>query len=518
MHKSIYFLLIGLVLSLTSCRKDFDTEPSQGNLEFSKQTVYLDTIFSNIGSSTYMLKVYNRSNKDISIPSIKLGKGDSKYRLMVDGMTGLDADNNGQGDGRVFPNVELLAKDSLFIFIETTVGIADANPTDFLYTDEIQFQSVNGIQKVNLVTLIQDANFIFPNRDIDTRIKEKLVINGVQTKTEGHALTDAELNWTNTKPYVVYGYAMVPNGKTLNIQQGTKVYFHADSGIIVDTGGTLKVNGQPSIYDAEGNVVVNNEVTFEGDRLEPSFEDTSGQWSAVLIASGTDNVIEHLTLKNSALGIFLQTLSNIEQPKVTINNSQIYNSSFAGIYAQHGNITGTNLVVANAGQACVAAVSGGSYNYTNCTFSNYWGSPDQVSVNMSNYDTDENGNVINIVALDQANFRNCIIYGSNSVQLYLPKDNGAAFNTDFKNCLVKFNDAGLNISSDGWYDQVRNEENGNIINEDPKFKNVFSNKFNIPEDSPANGAGSISGLLVDVLGNNRYSPYDIGAYESVPAN
>ena len=164
MRNAIYALLIGIIVLMSSCRKDFDTSPSTGTLQFSKQTVYLDTVFSNIGSSTYMLKVYNRSNKDITIPSIRLAKADSKYRLMVDGMTGTDADGNGQGDGRVFPNVELLAKDSLFIFIETTASIADANPTDFLYTDQIEFSSTNGTQKVNLVTLVQDAVFFISRK------------------------------------------------------------------------------------------------------------------------------------------------------------------------------------------------------------------------------------------------------------------------------------------------------------------------------------------------------------------
>lgn len=95
-----------------------------------------------------MLKVYNRSNDDISIPTISLAKGNaSKYRIMVDGMTGLDSDNNGIGDGKLFQNVELLAKDSLFVFIETTVDIASANPADMLYTDEIVFGSAFGEQK-----------------------------------------------------------------------------------------------------------------------------------------------------------------------------------------------------------------------------------------------------------------------------------------------------------------------------------------------------------------------------------
>ena len=89
MRQFIVLLFIGVIISLSSCRKDFSTVPSTGALTFSASKVYLDTIFTNISSSTYMLKVYNHSNKDISIPTIQLGKGlASKYRIMVDGMTG----------------------------------------------------------------------------------------------------------------------------------------------------------------------------------------------------------------------------------------------------------------------------------------------------------------------------------------------------------------------------------------------------------------------------------------------
>ena len=59
--------VLSCVILWSSCRNDFETVPSTGNLEFSRDTVYLDTIFSNIGSSTYNLKVYNRSDDDINI-------------------------------------------------------------------------------------------------------------------------------------------------------------------------------------------------------------------------------------------------------------------------------------------------------------------------------------------------------------------------------------------------------------------------------------------------------------------
>ena len=77
----------------------------------SKDTVFLDTIFTNIGSATYNLKVYNRGNDDITIPAISLERGlDSNYRLNVDGIPGKD-----------FENIDILSKDSIFIFIEVIV-------------------------------------------------------------------------------------------------------------------------------------------------------------------------------------------------------------------------------------------------------------------------------------------------------------------------------------------------------------------------------------------------------------
>ena len=65
-------------------------------------------VFTNIGSSTYNLKVYNRSDNDIVIPTLRLGQGqNSNYRLNVDGLTG-----DGPIAGKEFTDVELLANDS----------------------------------------------------------------------------------------------------------------------------------------------------------------------------------------------------------------------------------------------------------------------------------------------------------------------------------------------------------------------------------------------------------------------
>jgi len=153
--KYLYVLaLLSCLVFWSSCRNDFESVASTGNLEFSRDTVYLDTVFTNIGSSTYNLKVYNRSNEDINIPTIRLEQGESSnYRLNVDGIP-----------GKTFENIQILAKDSIFIFIETTIDITNfPNPDNaFLYTDKIQFDSGGNQQNVDLVTLIQDAVFFVP--------------------------------------------------------------------------------------------------------------------------------------------------------------------------------------------------------------------------------------------------------------------------------------------------------------------------------------------------------------------
>ncbi len=507
MRNVLFLTLVGILLSLSSCRKDFETVASNGTLEFSKSKVYLDTVFSKISSSTYTLKVYNRSNKDISIPSIQLEKGlTSKFRLMVDGMTG--------NQGKQFSNVELLAKDSLYIFIEATVNVNETQ-ADYTYNDRILFDNGNNQQSVDLVTLVQDAHFIFPTRALNSTVKEKLNIAGV-VGVEGHVLTDSELHWTKDKPYVIYGYAAVPDGKTLIIDPGTKVYFHADtySGLIVDSTAKILVNGNLNeINTTTGAIITQNEVTFEADRLEPDFEDTPGQWGTVLLFSGQDNLISHLVLKNATVGLYIQSNVSNTTAKLNIENSQIYNCSNYGILTFYSQITGQNLVINSAGQASLACYEGGPYMFTHCTFNNNWQSSKQSAVLVSDFHY-ENSVAANPTSVT-ATFKNCIIYGSNNFELYLGHASNS-FAATFNHCLVKFNESGnSNMNANTDYDVIRSSNTfGNITTPEPKFKNIYKNQLTIEASSGAIGTAQFDPLFpFDILHNTRTNPSDIGAYK-----
>src|SRR5690606_13272904 len=391
--KYLYNLLILVcVISLASCRDDFNFEPATGSeLTFSKDTVYLDTIFSNIGSSTYNLKVYNKSNKDIKIPSISLGKGDnSHFRLMVDGMP-----------GKSFNNIELLAKDSLFIFVETTVDIKQqTNGKEFLYTDEILFQAGNNQQKVDLVTLVKDAVFLYPQKFQDGSYES---LNFGDTQIYGFFLDENdvvngnELDWTNDKPYVIYGYAAVPPNKTLNISAGTEIHFHRNSGLVTFSD---------AVIDADGSI--ENPIVFQGDRLEPSFEDIPGQWDGIWISQDSDATFNNVIIKNAVDGLFI----NKNKLPVNLTNLQIYNCEKNGLLLQVANIIGKNIVTNNCGVAALNINYGGTYDFTHCTFANYWNRQNQTAVVINN------GDGTNEFAL-QAHFKNSIIYGNASESLLM---------------------------------------------------------------------------------------------------
>lgn len=503
MRNSIFFLFIVLAFSMTSCRKDFEFERSNGKLGFSKDTVYLDTVFTNVGSSTYTLKVYNRSDNDISIPTIKLGKADSKYRMMIDGMRGDEG-----SEGKVFSNVELLANDSLYVFIETTIDYEEfENPeAEYLYTDQIQFDSGTNLQTVELVTLVKDAVFLYPARDSEG-IYEQIPIGvdeeGNPVTGRGFFLEDTELHWTNEKPYVIYGYAGVPANKTLTIDPGARVHFHSGSAIIAYSGSSIKVNGAQSLTDE-----LENEVIFEGDRLEPAFADSPGQWLAIWLTNGsTGHDFNNLTIKNATVGILVSgnTGTGNAEADLKLKNVQIYNSSNAGILAQTGYITGENVVINWAGSASLACTYGGKYNFTHCTFNNNW-SGRKYGVLLNNYIT---GAVPPTQPLVEANFKNCIVFSSNQSGLLLDKsDSAEVFNYNFTKCQIKLSTS-IN-TTDNLYSFVNDAANIKR-NGTPDFLDINNNKLVIGEDSDARGFGENLGGN-DINGTIRNNPPDLGAY------
>jgi hypothetical protein len=466
--QSLYWVLTAIILGLilfNSCRKElsFDTSPDF-KLAFSSDTIVFDTVFTTIGSVTRQLHVYNRGDKPVNISSVKLAGGDaSPFRLNID------------GHASEAYNVELRAKDSLYIFVKVTINPNNvSNP--LIQNDSILFIINGQKQIVNLVAWGQDAHFYN-----NTVLSDDVVL-------------------ANDKPHVIYGSLTIDSLHTLTIQEGTRLYFHKDAELIVKNSATLKVNGS-----------IENPVVFRGDRLEMEYDSLPGQWGRIWLSAGSkNNEIDYAEIRNAYIGIQVETSGNYPEPTLRLGNTVIKNMTYYGLLAQTTWVQAFNCVFDGCGGNEIALTVGGNYDFRHCTVGNYWtySARRSPSILISNYYSDSLG--AHSQELANAYFGNCIIYGNSDDEILLQKQASAAFNVKFDHCLLHTfltADAPANFT-----DCIRNKE--------PKFKNVHKHNFELDTLSPAKDFGTLtifSGVFGDIShdikGIDRTASPDLGAYE-----
>lgn len=491
--KSLLFLGLILII-LASCRKEEVITTATSELRFSADTIFLDTVFETIGSSTYELKVYNDSKETISIPNIRLGDPSSAYRLNIDGQSSNSANS-----------VEILPEDSIYIFVEVNAGQVQGSP-ELLIEDEIIFELNGRSQSVELVSLAKQAIFHFPNRFI-------VLGSGPGSVVIPYSIIDCNETWDASLPHVVYGYAVVDSGCTLTINPGTNVHFHENSGLWVFNEGQLNI--APGAIPGRGD-----SVTFSSDRLEPFYENIPGQWGGVLgglyIGQSARANINNLVLKNAVNG--LRSDSAIYTDQLRISNSYILNSSRTAFYAGYSNVEAQNLVIANQGLYGFYAF-GGNYEFRHCSFLNFWNQStrQESSVLLTNFleFQDADGNIQRISRdLEKAYFGNCVIDGNNAQELSFAEDPNALFSFSFNEVMMKLDndleDRGFSITDPGF--------NNVLVNLVSDFKNVAANNYQLDSLSQLVQQGNTNdGFVVptDILGKvrNFNGLPDLGAYE-----
>ena len=120
----LFVALSGLLLF--ACRKDeqFTDEPGI-ELVFSADTVLFDTVFTTVGTITKRFTARNPSSNAVRVDIFLEGGTPSPYRINVDGAS-----------GTTFNDVEILGGDSIFVFVEATLGQSGANGP-FVIEDDI---------------------------------------------------------------------------------------------------------------------------------------------------------------------------------------------------------------------------------------------------------------------------------------------------------------------------------------------------------------------------------------------
>lgn len=451
---SILFFIVAVSLSMVSCKKN--NLLSKKNLSFSVDTLVFDTVFTTIGSTTKQFKIYNKESKTVQIDEIELVGGESSpFRMNVDGLMGTK-----------MTNIKLEGKDSLFVFVEVTLDI-NSQSLPLIIEDSIRFRTNGKDQYVKLAVWGQDAYFHY--KDLN------------------------EGTWPNDKPHVIYGYAAVDSAKTLNIQAGTQVHLHKNA-IFYVYKSTLNVQG-----------TIDNEVVFQGDRLEQDYQDISGQYYGIYFQEARPSTIDYAIIKNGTSGVHLFS----EDPTnsgytLTMTNTIIQNQARYGVFIYSGaKVKAENCIISKNGTHALLVLEGGDFNFNHCDLLGYGASPNPA-VGISNFFTNYQTATTNVGSINEGVLYNCVVSGSLATEMAIDTIQmaGVILNFDFKNCLIKSE----TIQTDSFYQSI-------IWNNNPLFTDPAIYDFSFLVNSPLNGNGFATSVITDVFGNPRNNPPDIGAIE-----
>ena len=420
---------------MAACITDGFTNSPGDTLTFSADTVSFDTVFTDLGTPTARLKVYNRAKKAVNISSIRFANPQSAFTMNVDGQSGTS-----------FTDVEIRGGDSIYIFIECFIPEQDRN-TPQLVEDRLEFVT-NGVGQ-NVVVEAWGQNV---------------------TRLRGVTLTE-DMTLTAERPYVIFDSLTVAKDAILRIEPGANVLFH--------DGAKLTVSGRIEAVGEPGKMI-----NMRGDRLDNVLPDVgydilAGQWDGVRIKPESfGNRMEYVDMRSTKIGLTVDSCADLTTQKLLLVNSWLHNSQENALQVNYAWVDAYGCVFSEAAGSAVT-LRGGRHEMTQCTFSNYY---------LFVYPTDPLLTLEHCLpkALEEdptqplmtAAFRNCIFYG-------LPADLNEGDLTG-SNVFMEY----CSLKSPG-------NDDDNFINclwdTDPLFLTVRSDyyfNYHVKEDSPVIGAGN----------------------------
>jgi len=492
----IYILLV-TVSVWVGCKKEDELETSpSARLNFSIDTLTFDTVFTEIGSATRRFTIRNGNSGKVRISNISLKNGDeSNFRFNVDGVPG----------PRV-RDLEIRGNDSAFVFVEVTVD-PNNQSSPLLIFDALTFDLNGNRQEVVLSAWGQDAYYYRP-----TQRPTGLPALSFLSEYDEYFPISTQIELPNDKPHVIFGYLVIDSLINLTVPAGTQLHFYDGAGLWAYRGSNLQVNGQRD-----------NEVVFQGYRLESFYEDQPGQWDRIILnESPRDHKFQHAIIKNAFIGIsaeyfFLSGTPQIANNKVHLYNTEISNMEGVGMLIRNYNVLVENSLITNAQNQLVASLGGGEHRFIHSTLANYWAYGNRQEATFYGANAFQiqvsSTEVLEVVGDLSVYFGNSIIYGPNREELEADSIDGGTLDITMDHCVVKTE---LTDNDVDWFQST-------IINPEipfgffnPLFLNTGDGEFLLHSESAAIDQGSIAitdTLLIDLDGNMRDALPDLGCKE-----
>lgn len=472
MKKSkILWLMISVVSlwMMTSCLDDEDFSLSKHDLlSFSVDTICLDTVFSNVPSSTQSMWVYNRTDKDIRCSTVRLvGGNQNGYRVNVDG-TYLS-----QNVGYQTQDVEVRKGDSIRVFIELTSPRLNADQPQ-LVADQLLFTLESGTQQM---------------LDLKAYAWDAILLQDIHIHKDTIFATN--------KPIVIKEKMMVDSAVTLTLSAGSSLYFDEKASLVV--AGRLLVKGEKD-----------KEVTLRGSALNKLFDNlpydrTAGRWQGIhFLSSSVGNKISFADIHSAYDGVVLDSCG-MDQTKLLLENSTIHNCQGNGLSVNHAKVIVRNSQLSNSLNHCLY-VDGGDVSVNQSTIAQFY--PFQ-------------GNRASAVGvktpLRQLLVQNTLITGYKDDELEFVGEEGDKSQLTFDHCVLRRSES--KVLDSLTFKHVVYENLKDTTNYGEKHFKVFDTTNYIydfhlsPSSAAIDAADPQTSLPYDRDGAKRDDKPDVGCYE-----
>ncbi len=416
------FLVLSCCLTLLpGCEPKEDLVQTTGSLAFAQDTVLFDTVFTTIKTVTKRLWVYNRNGGAVQTDVSLAGKAGSTYSLIIN------------GDARpAVSGVTIRGNDSLLVLVRAVLGDngLSVTPKQFIVDDQVNFRTNGNEQNVKLVAYGQNAYFH----------RADLITSNTTWRTDKpHVILNASRTLPGQTTPSVFGVLVAPN-ITLSIPKGARIYSHA--GAYIQVNGTLRVNDDfvPGSGTTDTVKAGNpNIVRFQGDRLEPFYNDIPGQWGGIIFTSSSrNNSIRYAEIKNATFGALLYNPEALaSRPSLALSNTVIRNisgsnisfanaraSTGGGVIGYSGDLTATNCLFTNCGEYAVVGI-GGSYSFNFCTIANYTPAFRRETSSLTFSNVDDGAPTVKLPTT--VTIRNSVVWGSYEDELFFQNTGDATF-------------------------------------------------------------------------------------------
>lgn len=477
MRKLLIYIVC--VCALVGCREYKVSNDPSLRLSFSCDTLFFDTVFTEQGSATAQIMVYNRNKSAVMIDHIWLSDG-SYFRVNVDG----------EADLSRLHNLQINGGDSVFVFIR-----ADINPTSqdkpLLISDKLHFHLTNDVtQGIVMEAYGQDV----------TRIGRK----GCQRTDTASATFKAD------KPYLIFDTLVV--SKKLTIQKGARIYMHSGACII-------------ALGDVSAKGDLTHPITIQGDRLDYLFEHVpysyaGGSWDGIYLQAEKPQTyeFEYVDILSGNVGLYALGVSGARS-SLRMDGCRIHNHSQYGLVLLHTNALVTNTEISNCASYCVYC-SGGTHRFIHTTVASYFGSTD-VRIQSTVKDNTAAVYIDNLNKQQTTNtsFLNSIITGYLSEQVVVATPFDQYYPGSFVGNYLKTAELKFPHATDNTYWQ--NTDQAVFRNTYFKYREYNYYDFRLDSQSPAREAGdslTAAPYPTDRNGVSRanLSKPDAGCYQYQP--